>query len=159
MHLGGLAMLEQPLKTQQSHSLYEQDFYQWTQKMASVLRNGNFDQLDIENIAEEIESLGRSDRRELNSRLTVLLMHLLKWHYQPTQRSNSWRATITEQRICILDLLSESPSLVSYLKGEVDRCYNNAKALAAAETGLNLTLFPQNCPYALTEILEKTPID
>jgi uncharacterized damage-inducible protein DinB len=83
-------MLEQPVKTEQSHSLYEQDFYQWTQQMATVLRNGHFDQLDIENIAEEIESLGRSDRRELKSRLTVLLMHLLKWHCQPEQRNNSW---------------------------------------------------------------------
>jgi Domain of unknown function DUF29 len=151
-------MLEQPLKTQQSHSLYEQDFYQWTQQMATVLRNGHFDQLDIDNIAEEIESLGRSDRRELKSRLTMLLMHLLKWHYQPEQRSNSWRATITEQRIRILDLLSESPSLVNYLKSEVDRCYNNSKALAADETGLIPTTFPQDCPYLLTEVLEQKPL-
>ena len=151
-------MLEQPLKTQQSPSLYEQDFYQWTQQMAAILRNGRLEQLDIENIAEEIESLGRSDRRELKSRLTVLLMHLLKWHYQPEQRSNSWRATITEQRIRILDLLSESPSLVSYLKSEVDRCYSNAKALAADETGLAPTTFPQDCPYLLTEVLEQTPL-
>lgn len=151
-------MLEQPLKTQQSHSLYEQDFHQWTQQMASILRNSRFDQLDIENIAEEIESLGRSDRRELKSRLTVLFMHLLKWHYQPEQRSNSWRATILEQRIRILDLLSESPSLVSYLNGEVDRCYGNAKALATAETGLSSTAFPQDCPYVLPEVLEHTPL-
>ena len=148
-------MLEQPLKTPQSHSLYEQDFYQWTQQMATVLRNGHFDQLDIENIAEEIESLGRSDRRELKSRLTVLLMHLLKWHYQPEQQSNSWRATITEQRIRILDLLSESPSLANYLKGEVDQCYKNAKALAVDETGLAPITFPPDCPYLLTEVLEK----
>jgi Domain of unknown function DUF29 len=151
-------MLEQPLKTQQSHSLYEQDFHQWTQQMAAVLRNGHFDQLDIENIAEEIESLGRSDRRELKSRLTLLLMHLLKWHYQPEQRSNRWRATITEQRIRILDLLSESPSLVNYFKSEVDRCYNNAKALAADETELMPTTFPQDCPYLLTEVLEQKPL-
>jgi hypothetical protein len=151
-------MLEQPLKTQQSHSLYEQDFYQWTQQMATALRNGHFDQLDIENIAEEIESLGRSDRRELKSRLTILFMHLLKWHYQLEQRSNSCRATITEQRIRILDLLSESPSLGSYLKGEVDRCYNNAKDLAVDETGLIPNTFPQDCPYLLTEILEQKPL-
>jgi Domain of unknown function DUF29 len=151
-------MLEQPLKTQWSHSLYEQDFHQWTQQMATVLRNGHFDQLDIENIAEEIESLGRSDKRELKRRLTVLLMHLLKWHYQPEQRSNSWRATITEQRIRILDLLSESPSLIHYLKGEVDRCYTNAKTLAADETGLAPTIFPQDCPYLLTEVLEQKPL-
>lgn len=151
-------MLEQPLKTEKSQSLYEQDFYQWTQEMAAVLRNGCFDQLDIENIAEEIESLGRSDRRELKSRLTVLLMYLLKWHYQPEQRSNSWRATITEQRIRILDFLSESPILVNYLKNEVDRCYNNAKDLAADETGLIPTTFPQDCPYLLTEVLEQKPL-
>jgi hypothetical protein len=151
-------MLEQPLKTQQSHSLYEQDFHQWTQQMATVLRNGHFDQLDIENIAEEIESLGRSDRRELKSRLTVLLMHLLKWHYQPEHRSNSWRATITEQRIRILDLLSESPSLNNYLKDEMERCYNNAKALATDETGLTPSTFPQDCPYLLAEALKQKPL-
>lgn len=152
-------MLEQSLKTEHSHSLYEQDFYEWTQQMASILRNGHIDQLDIENIAEEIESLGRSDKRELRSRLTVLLMHLLKWHYQPERRSNSWKATVTEQRIRILDLLAESPSLVSYLEGETDRCYKNAKALASAETGLNPTTFPQNCPYLLTEVLEQTSLE
>jgi Domain of unknown function DUF29 len=152
-------MLEQPLETEKNQSLYEQDFYQWTQEMAAVLRNGRFDRLDIENIAEEIESLGRSDKRELKSRLTVLLMHLLKWHYQPAQRSNSWRATIAEQQIRILDLLSESPSLVSYLKSEAERCYNNAKSLAAAETGLNPSTFPQDCPYLLTEVLEQKPME
>jgi Domain of unknown function DUF29 len=151
-------MLEKPLLTQNSQTLYEQDFYLWTQHMTILLRNGNFDQLDIENIAEEIESLGRSDRRELKSQLTVLLMHLLKWYYQPEQRSNSWRAIITEQQIRILDLLSESPSLVSYLKGEVDRCYNHAKDLAADETGLMPTIFPQDCPYLLTEVLEQKPL-
>jgi hypothetical protein len=147
-------MLEQPLKTQQSHSLYEQDFYQWTERMATVLRNGDFDQLDIENIAEEIESLGRSDKRELKSRLTLLLMHLLKWHYQPEYRSKSWKATIIEQRIRILDLLSESPSLGSYLEGQTEKCYKNAKALATAETGLEPRAFTENCPYPLTKALD-----
>ncbi len=148
-------MLEQPLLTENSQTLYEQDFYRWTQQMATVLRNGPLDQLDIVNIAEEIESLGRSDKRDLRSRLTLLLMHLLKWYYQPEHRSNSWRATLTEQRIRILDLLSESPSLVSFLEGEVSRCYENAKALAVAETGLHQDSFPETCPYALVEVLEQ----
>jgi hypothetical protein len=151
-------MLEQSLLTQNSQTLYEQDFYLWTQQMATVLRSSHLEQLDIVNIAEEIESLGRSDKRELRSRLTILLMHLLKWHYQLERRSNSWKATLIEQRIRILDLLSESPSLFSFLEGEVSRCYDNAKVLAAAETGLHQDVFPEACPYVLAEVLEQNPL-
>jgi hypothetical protein len=135
-------------------SLYEQDFYQWTQRMAELIRAGHWQEIDVENIAEEIESLGRSDKRELRSRLDILLMHLLKWSYQPDSRTNSWRATITEQRFRILDLLEDSPSLKPFLESEFERCYQNARKLAADETGLPLATFPEGSPFNSARTLE-----
>jgi Domain of unknown function DUF29 len=147
-------MIEQPLSNSaQSSSLYEQDFYQWTQKMAIALRAGQVSALDWENLAEEIESLGKSDRRSLQSRLEVLIMHLLKWQYQPSKQSNSWRFTMTEQRLRIQNLLADSPSLKAYLESELPRSYQNACKLAAAETGLGRETFPANCPYKISELL------
>jgi Domain of unknown function DUF29 len=136
-------------------SLYEQDFCQWTQLMADLLRTGRWQELDIENIVEEIESLGRSDRRELRNRVEILLMHLLKWSYQRTHQTNSWRSTITEQRIRVQGLLEDSPSLKPFLETEFAKCYQNARALAAAETGLSLEIFPEACPYLLQQVLEQ----
>ena len=98
-------MLQQTILDPPSEQLYEKDFWLWTQTMAEALKSGNFSQLDLVNLAEEVESLGRSDRRELQSRLTVLLMHLLKWQFQSDMRSGSWRGTLVEQRIRILKLL------------------------------------------------------
>ncbi|NJN22964.1 MAG: DUF29 domain-containing protein [Leptolyngbya sp. RL_3_1] len=138
---------------QPTPSLYDTDFYHWTQAMASALRQGCWQDLDIDNLIEEIESLGRSDKRAIKSRLELLLMHLLKWIYQPERRSNSWQATMIEQRIRIADLLEESPSLKPYLQAEQSRCYANACKLAAAETGLEPTTFPKQCPFTLQMIL------
>src|SRR5690348_30226 len=90
---------------------YDDDFYAWTQDQARLLRSGELSQLDVENLAEELESMGRSDRRELDSRLEVLLVHLLKWQVQTEFRSRSWSGTIREQRSRVEDLLNESPSL------------------------------------------------
>ena len=147
-------MLEQPLSSSaQNLSLYEQDFYQWTQEMAIALRAGRVSALDWENLAEEIESLGKSDRRSLQSRLEVLIMHLLKWKYQPSKQSNSWRFTIAEQRLRIQSLLVDSPSLKVYIDAELPRSYQNACKLAAAETGLERETFPANCPYTVSELL------
>ncbi len=134
-------------------SLYDIDFYHWTQTMATALHQGRWQELDIDNLAEEIESLGRSDKRALKHRLEVLLMHLLKWQCQPEKRSNSWRATIVEQRLRILELLSDSPSLKPYLEAEFANGYINACKLAAAETGLDATVFPSKYPFTLKTIL------
>src|SRR5258708_26158079 len=90
---------------------YDEDFYAWTQEQARLLRTGQFSQIDVENVAEELESMGRSDKRELDSRLEGLLMHLLKWQIQPNFRSPSWQRTIREQRRRIEKLFRESPSL------------------------------------------------
>ncbi|MEN9226126.1 MAG: DUF29 domain-containing protein [Thermostichus sp. HHBFW_bins_43] len=134
-------------------SLYDQDYYLWSQKMAALLRNKHWDELDIDNIAEEIESLGRSERRALESNLTILLMHLLKWRYQPAKQTNSWRYTIREHRQRIEKEIKESPSLKPYLVEIVPEMYENARQLAADETGLGITVFPSECPFAIEDIL------
>ena len=105
---------EIPLKTMRN--LYESDFYAWTQEQAKVLKSQAWAQLDTINLIEEIESLGRRERQELRSRFEILVGHLLKWQYQPEAHSNSWLATIREQRRKIQRLLQESPSLKPYLK-------------------------------------------
>jgi len=133
---------------------YDQDFYTWTQQMAIALRQQNWTALDIENLAEEIEALGKSDRRALKSRLEILIMHFLKWQFQPSQRSNSWKATVTEQRLRIQDLLSDSPSLKNYLSEILPTAYQNGRQLAADETGLTLDTFPATCPYSDEQLLE-----
>jgi hypothetical protein len=134
-------------------SLYEQDFFLWSQTMAEALRSGNFAQLDLENLAEEVASLGRRDRRELQSRLVVLLHHLLKWQFQPEMRSGSWRGTLAEQRMRIRNLLKESPSLRSFFEESVAESYEDAKVQASAETGLEIVTFPEICPYEIGEVL------
>lgn len=146
-------MLEQTLVSPPITTLYEQDFWLWTQTMAEALKSGDFSQLDLENLAEEVESLGRSDRRELQSRLTVLLMHLLKWQFQPEMRSGSWKGTLREQRRRIRMVLKDSPSLKPFLADSIDDCYDNAREQAADETGLAVATFPMGCPYAIEDVL------
>jgi hypothetical protein len=135
---------------------YEEDFFAWTAEQARLLRAGELSALDIANIAEEIESLGRSDRRELGNRLTVLLMHLLKWQNQPDMRSNSWSATIREQRRQIDRLLRESPSLRPFVAAELTEAHRNAREDAVEETGLAETEFPTGCPFTLDEVLSRS---
>jgi hypothetical protein len=107
---------------------YEEDFYAWTVEQGRLLRAGELSAVDAANIAEEIESMGRSDRRELQSRLVVLIMHLLKWRFQPTARSNGWLGTIREQRLQIELILEDSPSLRSLAAGMLTRAYASALA-------------------------------
>jgi hypothetical protein len=132
---------------------YDNDFYAWTQEQATLLRSGQFGQLDIENIAEELESMGRSDRREIESRLVVLLAHLLKWRVQVGFRSRSWSATIREQRDRIQDLLAESPSLRPVVGSMRPALYVRARRAAADETGLAETAFSVDCPFTADQIL------
>ncbi|MBS3026383.1 DUF29 domain-containing protein [Dolichospermum sp. ST_con] len=129
---------------------YDHDFYAWTQEQAQLLRTGKFNQIDFDHIAEEIEDMGRSEKRELESRLEVLLMHLLKWQFQPNLRSRSWQLTIKEQRLRLEKLLAENPSLKSFLADSLEKIYQLATISAERETGLSY--FPQICPYSLTEI-------
>lgn len=134
-------------------SLYEIDFLAWTQEQADLLRHHQWNQLDLANLIEEIESLGKQQRQELRNRLSILVGHLLKWEYQPTQRSRSWLATIRVQRRDILRLLGENPSLKPYLPEALQLAYENGKDLAAGETDLPFKTFPPESPYQLEEIL------
>ena len=135
-------------------SLYETDFYAWANQQAALLRAGRLGEADIANIAEEIESMGRSEKRELVSRLTVLLMHLLKWQFQPSSRGRSWRLTIEGQRLDLESHLSENPSLKSQLDECMPRAYHRARIEAARETDFETSAFPKTCPWAYAHIID-----
>ncbi|TAD97294.1 MAG: DUF29 domain-containing protein [Oscillatoriales cyanobacterium] len=137
----------------------EQDFCLWIEATAQNLKEGKFNQIDIPNLVEEIESMGRSEKRELKNRLIVLLMHLLKWEYQPEKRSQSWRSTIAEQRICIESLLEDSPSLQPLILEVFDNCYEKACQKAADETGIKLNFFPKESPFTLESALKVSFVD
>lgn len=134
-------------------SLYETDFFAWTQAQAELLRHQQWNQLDLPNLIEEIESLGRQQRQELKNHLSILIGHLLKWKYQPQMRTRSWLATIRIQRRDSLKLLEDNPSLKSYIQQAVLEAYENGKDLAVGETNLPFKTFPQDCPYSMEEIL------
>ena len=131
---------------------YETDFYQWTQQQADLLRQGALSALDIENLIEEIESMGKRDRRAIGSYLRNVIMHLLKWQYQPQRRGTSWRSSIYNGRDQIEELLEENPSLRAQLGVIVEKSYPNARRLAANETGLPLSTFPDVCPFTVEQI-------
>src|SRR3984957_12867093 len=114
--------------------LYDQDFYAWANQQAALLRGGRFSEADIAHIAEEIESMGKTEKRELVSRLKVLLIHLLKWQFQPTGQGTSWRLTTQEQRREVVEHLADNPSLKAKLKAAVDTAYATAVIAAARET-------------------------
>ncbi|MFO5468533.1 MAG: DUF29 domain-containing protein, partial [Dolichospermum sp.] len=135
-------------------NLYDQDFYLWIETISKQLKAGKFAEIDLANLIEEIESMGKSEKRELKSRLIVLLMHLLKWQYQPEKRSESWRSTITEQRICIELLLEDSPSLQPLFIEIFADCYEKARLKASEETGIKLNFFPKESPFTLAETLK-----
>jgi hypothetical protein len=133
-------------------TLYDSDFYAWLNEQAALLRAGRLSELDIENLAEEIESMGRSEKRELVSRLQVLIMHLLKWQFQPGFRSKSWQLTIEEQRIRVDRHLTENPSLKAELNEAIGSAHSIAVLAAARETGLSLETFPPACPWSFAQI-------
>lgn len=134
--------------------LYEKDFQRWLTANVEVIRWGQLSDIDAEHIAEELEAMSKRERREAISRLTVLLAHLLKWEFQPAQRSRSWRNTLTVQRGELSDLLEDSPSLAAELEQYIERAYNRARLLAEDETGLEASDSPPECPYALEKILD-----
>lgn len=132
---------------------YEEDYVAWTLEQARLLRSGAFSELDAENIAEELDDMGRSVRRELRNRFSVLIMHLLKWRYQVGFRSRSWASTIEEQRQQVKELLDESPSLRPVVTNELTRAYASARKKAAAETGFPENTFPAKCPFTADQVL------
>jgi hypothetical protein len=135
------------------NTLYEQDFNLWLETTINSLREGKLLEIDYENLIEELESMGKRDRNALKSNLKILLMHLLKYQYQPEKLTNSWLYTITEHRQRIRDSLETSPSLKSFLREVFDRSYQDARRLASDETGLSINTFPQNCPFIFEDIL------
>ena len=134
--------------------LYETDFVEWIDKTAELLKQGKFSELDIESLIEEVESLGRNEKNALRSNLRVLLMHLLKWQYQPSKRSGSWRGTIIEHRIRIQETLEDSPSLKNFYPQVFDRVYQQARKRAAEETGISLESFPMECLYTSEQVID-----
>jgi hypothetical protein len=137
-----------------NRQLYDQDFYAWANEQAGLLREGRLSEADIEHIAEEIESMGKSEKRELVSRLTILLLHLLKWQHQPAFRSPSWRLTLEEQRNQLEDHLADNPSLKSSLGETLVAAYRNAVLGAARETGKDRNVFPVACPWSLEQLMD-----
>jgi hypothetical protein len=132
---------------------YDDDFVAWTEYQAELLRAGRFAELDIPNLIEEIESLGRSDARSLKSSYRLILMHLLKWDYQPERKSGSWRSTIIRERDNAADLIKDSPSLKRKQDGLFREAYDVARREAAAETGLPESVFPTESPWSLEQAM------
>jgi hypothetical protein len=131
-----------------------QDFYAWSRQQALLLRQGRFGELDVGYLAEEVEDMGGSVRRELGSRLEVLLMHLLKWRFQPSYQGKSWMLTIAEQRRRIEKLVRKNPSLRPELEESVLDAYEDARHTAAIETGLDISIFPEACPWTCGQVLD-----
>ena len=134
---------------------YESDVVAWAKEQAALIRAGQFDQLDLTHIAEEIEDVGKSEQRELASRMAVLLAHILKWKFQPQKRSVSWTLTIKEQRRLLVRRVQKTPSLSPILSDPewVDEIWVDAKALAEKETGLDMSTYPEICPWSMTDVL------
>lgn len=134
--------------------MYNSDTYRWSIEQSEAILNGDWHKVDREHVADEILSVGKTEKKELTSRLAVLIGHLLKWQHQPGKRSNSWKITIRAQREEIKDLMEENPSLKPFLEQDsIGKSYRNALSLASTETGLDN--FPDECPYTIEEILDE----
>ncbi|BAZ79512.1 DUF29 domain-containing protein [Sphaerospermopsis kisseleviana CS-549] len=139
-----------------SKKLYEQDFYLWLQTTANLLENNKFDELDIRNLIEEINSMGRSEKKELKSRLITLIEHILKLEYWQLEKENNargWRNTVAEQRLQIELTLEDSPSLRNMLDDIFEECYQKARQYILKRYQLSPNLFPENPPFSVTDVL------
>ena len=134
---------------------YERDFYSWLMEQARHLRDGRFDALDRDNLAEEIESAAREQFDKLVGALRVLMLHMLKWDHQPALRSRSWALSIEEQRLEIADVLTDNPGLKPRTAEAVARAYRRARIEAAKETGLDETEFAATCPYSFDDLMSR----
>ncbi|MBD2594014.1 DUF29 domain-containing protein [Nostoc spongiaeforme FACHB-130] len=136
-----------------SQTLYNTDYLQWIETTVEKLQNQDYANVDWENLIEEIADMGRSERRSLKSNLIVILVHLLKWQFQPGHRSGSWEASIIEHRRRVNEALYESPSLKSYIDSIFTECYSQAIKQAKAETGLPIESFPSICLYKILDVI------
>ncbi|GCL37727.1 DUF29 domain-containing protein [Sphaerospermopsis sp. FACHB-1094] len=140
----------------ESKNLYEQDFYLWLQTTANLLESNKFDELDIKNLIEEINSMGRSEKKELKSRLITLIEHLLKLEYWQLEKENNargWRNTVAEQRLQIELTLEDSPSLRNMLDDIFEECYQKARQYILKRYQLSPNLFPENPPFSVIDVL------
>lgn len=133
---------------------YETDFYAWANEQAALLRAGKFNDADVAHIAQEIESMGKTEKRELVSRLTVLLAHLLKWKFQPNLRGRSWRLTVKERRKEVQNHLADNPSLKSLVGEALAQAYDLATVRAAGETAIDEEGFPASCPWSFEQVTD-----
>jgi hypothetical protein len=134
--------------------LYDRDFHAWTAEQAALLHAGKLSDADIAHIAEEIESMGRGEKRELVSRLTVLLHHLLEWRFQPERRGRSWEVPIENTRDELAEHLEDNPSLRATLPDAIATAYRRARRTAAAETNLAENAFPPDCPWRCDQAMQ-----
>ena len=132
---------------------YDEDFYGWAMAEANLLRQRKWDELDIEHLAEELESMGASEKREIRSRMKQLLKHLLKWKYQPDLQCRSWKNSIRNQRLELADVIKDNPSLRPTLHEHIKEVYIRALADAVEETGIYKENFPTECPYTFEQIM------
>jgi hypothetical protein len=151
-------------KTPPPNDLYDTDFFEWTQEQARLLRERRWNDLDLENLIDEVESVGASEKREIRNRLKVLLAHLLKWKFRPRFRGPSWRRTIREQREQLAAIVEASPSLADYRRVMIGSAYTGATLDAANETGMAIGLFPDECPLhgragPRSGLLPRRPLD
>jgi hypothetical protein len=135
-------------------SLYERDETAWLEKMSKLIDERRYEELDYKHLSEYLLDMAKRDRREIFSRLTTLLIHLLKWEYQPRKRSRSWEVTIMNQRYELRDEL-ESKTLTNHALDVLPEAYARAVKLAAKETGLSPERFPQECPYTIDDMLSE----
>jgi hypothetical protein len=138
-----------------SNTLYDRDFFAWANEQTALLRSGRLSEADIDHIAEEIESMGRTEKRELVNRLAVLLMHLLKWQFQPDRRGASWQTTIRIQRRALVRHMADNPSLKATLSDSIAEGYGDAVIEAAGETGLPESSFPTTCPWPFEQFMDQ----
>ena len=134
---------------------YERDFYSWSLEQARLLREGRTDALDRDNLAEEIESLGREQFNKLVGALRVAMLHMLKWDHQPAKRSRSWALSIKQQRFEIDNVLADNPGVKPRVAAAMVRAYRSARVDAAKETGLDEARFPETCPYSFDDITKR----
>lgn len=152
------------MKSARKNASYDSDFYTWTLENAKLLRQKKFEEIDFDNIAEEIESMGKSEKREIISHLSILIAHLLKLYYKEKhvirkydeeQSTNSWISSIKNARNEIVDLLEDSPSLEVKLSEGFGKAYQRAVIIAADETGILKYEFPKHCPFSLDDCLDE----
>jgi hypothetical protein len=138
-----------------ARATYEGDFYSWTQEQGALLRARRFDEVDWENVAEEIESLGRDQFSKLVSFYRLILLHMLKWEHQPNLQSRSWANSIAIHRDHAAEVLDDNPGLKPRVDEALQRAYRGARLDAIQETGLRSSTFPERCPFALDEVLTR----